>query len=410
MNKEKLVSLPGNSKSKSKHFPPTYTKIDLSDNTEKSRDQNESKSQSLEKPIVDCLTVSTENKIYGVSRFKNIDGISCYIVSILHIIQQIKSFTNFITTDIDFTKFLNSPITYQLYKLIKASLENENIRIGPKSFKKSIAKKNSRWGEMEHQDSQEFYNFLISTIEEECGQKQQMMKSIFDENKGDPILKTIAYNYITTSESKDYSPMKDIFIGYLISNIKCASCNAKSPNFESFVTLPLSIPIKKGTNINSVYGLEECLDNFITDEELSEDNKIICDICGIKNQSIKKIQIWKPPQILVIQLKRFVTNSFGQQTAKILNPVVYPVENFDISYYIHQDSPYKTQKNIYNLLGVNVHQEIGFGSINHGHYVSIIKNNTDNEWYLFDDADELVKVEKESIQNRNAYLLFYLKI
>ena len=186
-------------------------------------------------------------------------------------------------------------------------------------------------------------------------------------------------------------------------------CKATSPNFEAFISIPLSIPIKKESSINSTYGLEECFDNFICDEKLSKDNQIRCDICGIKNQSIKKIQIWKPPQVLVFQLKRFITNAFGQQTAKILNPVEYPVEDFDISYYIHPDSPYKTQKNKYNLLGINIHKEIGFGSINHGHYVSIIKNNADSEWYLFDDADEIVEVDKDSIQNRNAYLLFYIK-
>jgi len=339
--------------------------------------------------------------LLGISRFKNMDGVSCYIVSILHIIQQIKLFTNFLINDANTS---NNKITYQLYKLIKTSLENENMRIGPKSFKKIIGKKNSRWAEIEHQDSQEFYNFLISTIEEECGQKQEL--KIIDDKSN---LNLIAINYIMKSESKDYSLIKDIFIGYLISNINCVLCKAKSPNFESFITLSFSIPIKRDTNIDSIFGLEECFDNFIEDEQLDEDNKLTCDICKIKNQSIKKLQIWKPPKILVIQLKRFITNAFGQQIAKILNPVVYPIENFDISYYIHEDSPYKSEKNIYNLLGVNIHQEIGFGSINHGHYVSIVKNNTDSEWYLFDDENELVKVDKESIQNRNAYLLFYSK-
>ena len=338
-----------------------------------------------------------------VSRFKNIDGVSCYMVSILHIIQQIEFFTNFLIKDI--SKF-NNNLTYQLARLLKTSLEHDNIVIGPKSFKQCAGKKNSLWVEIEQQDSQEFYNFLIGVLEEECGTPY----TVIDRPGVNESLKLIGTEYIYKAESKDYSIIKDIFIGYLISNIKCALCDSNSPNFEAFVTLPICIPVSRGSSVDTPYTLEQCLDNFISDEELSNDNQIECDSCKNKNQSIKKIQIWKPPKVLVFQLKRFITNSFGQQTAKIINPIVYPVENFDISNYIHPESPYKNHVNKYNLLGVNIHKEIGFGSINHGHYISYVKNIVDNEWYIFDDADELEKIDKDSIQNRNAYLLFYIKL
>ena len=103
-----------------------------------------------------------------------------------------------------------------------------------------------------------------------------------------------------------------------------------------------------------------------------------------------------------------MTNQYGIQTSKILNQVVYPVNDFDISEYYHPDSPFK-KNTTYNLIGINVHLGFGMGGINAGHYVSIVKNRLDNKWYLFDDANSVVELDEETIQNRNAYLLFYIK-
>jgi len=342
----------------------------------------------------------------GVSRFNNIDGVSCYMVSILHILQQIPSFAYFLKKYINQIKNNKDTIIYELSRVILASLKNDNIRIAPISLKKKLGNTNSMWCEIEHQDSQEFYTYLVTKIEDEC--KNLIIKrpriTILDTNNY--LLNIIATSYIEKSEVKDYSPIKDLLVGYLISNIKCSECSANSPCFESFYTLPLSIPVEQN-NIDKVYKLEDCLYNFVSDEQLDKDNKLKCSLCSIKNQSIKKIQIWKAPKILVIQLKRFVTNSFGIQTSKILNPVEYPINDFDITNYFHPDSPYKINAK-YNLIGINIHMAFGFGSINAGHYVSIVKNNHDNEWYLFDDAKEVKKIEQDELQSRNAYLLFYL--
>lgn len=379
----------------------------------------------------------------GLSRFKNIDGVSCYMISILHILQQMPTLRKFIINKkyipliedkINNENEINNFVIYEFARLITLSLQNDNIKIAPVSFKKLMGKKNSMWTEIEHQDSQEFYTYLITKIEEECGQKVEYIPEMIENKSSNKcvswneveikpfnywsakpklitninVLQLLALKYIHKSETTDYSLIKNMFIGYLISNTQCYYCSTNSPCFEAFITLSLSIPINKNTNMNLKYRLEECLDNMVKDEKLDEDNKLTCDICGLKNQSIKKVQIWKSPQILVIQLKRFITNSFGVQTAKISNPVIYPVYNFDISEYFHLESPYK-ENSTYNLIGINIHREIGFGSINAGHYVSIIKNKYNNKWYIFDDAKNPKELEENEIQNKNAYLLFYYK-
>lgn len=360
----------------------------------------------------------------GLSRFKNVDGVSCYMMSILHILQQLPSVRKFLRYDkymslienkIDDVNTINNFVIYEFARAIKLSLTNDNIKIAPHSFKKLMGKKNSMWSELEHQDSQEFYIYLITKIEEECGQHVKYIPQITNGttiekvNYKTNILQLLALKYIQKSESKDYSPIKNMFVGYLISNTQCCYCLTNSPCFESFITLPVSIPINKHTKTQDIYYLKQCLDNMIKDEKLDKNNKVCCDICGLTNQSIKTVQIWKAPQILVIQLKRFVTNGSGIQTGKIINPIIYPVYDFNIIDYFHPDSPYK-QNVIYNLIGINIHREMGIRTINAGHYVSIVKNKYDKKWYVFDDDKIPEELEENEIQNKNAYLLFYYRL
>jgi ubiquitin C-terminal hydrolase len=338
-----------------------------------------------------------ENIKLGVSKFKNYDGVSCYMISILHILQQSPHIKNILKL----IKKKDGNIINEFAAIIKTSLQNDNCNIVPRAFKKQIGEKNDMWAELEQQDSQEFYIFLISAIEEECGSKVAFApKKSIDLSCDNYMLNLLSLNYINKSESRDYSLIKEIFIGYLISTTTCSYCNYKSPCFESFITLPLSIPIDE--KLES-YELNHCFTNFIKDERMDKLNKIRCDLCGIKNRSIKKIQLWKAPQILVIQLKRFLINS------KITTPVSYPIENFNLSEYFHPESPFK-ENAIYNLFGINIHLDMGRSSLNFGHYVSIVKSNHDKNWYLFDDHRKVRKISEEYLQNKNAYLLFYYKV
>lgn len=325
-------------------------------------------------------------------RFKNNDGVSCYMVSILHILQQIPCFTKFINS-INCNK---SQLIYSLNKTINYSLQfNGSISVNPMTFKKHIAKINSMWGEMEHQDTQEFLIFLITILEKECGIKKIVLTKQPEMN----LLNFLACNYIIKSECNDYSELKEIFNGYLLSLLTCKYCKTNSPCFESFITLPLSIPL---TNNKQVYTLEECMDNFVNIEQLDENNKVLCSICMKQNRAYKMIKLWKTPKILVIQLKRFILNMYGMPISKITNPVIFPIDTFDITDYFHVESPYKINSN-YSLIGINLHHE--FRSINAGHYTSIAKYN--NKWYLFDDDNNVQ--ELNNIQNNNAYLLFYIR-
>lgn len=310
--------------------------------------------------------------------------------------------------NINLDDYNNAQVIYELAKLIKISLCSKNI-LWFHSLKKLLGEKDEIWCNHEQQDSQEFFTFLICKLEEEYGNKVIFIPNLLNNEQQNNLnlIDIISNHYINQSIRKDYSSIKDLFFGYLKSNTTCNLCGSKSSCFESFLTLSLSIPIEKNKNINEIYNLEDCLTNFTKLEQLDKHNKMLCEICGIKNQSIKNMMLWKLPKILVIHLKRFVVNNYGIPISKILNPVLYPVDEFDLSEYIDNDSPYKANCK-YKLVGVNIH--LATLSINYGHYVSKIRNVENNKWYLYDDSSKPQKIDLNEIQDRNAYLLFYMQI
>ena len=175
--------------------------------------------------------------------------------------------------------------------------------------------------------------------------------------------------------------------------ITCEFCKNTSHNFDIFQILQLPI------HGNS---LTDCLDSFIKTEKLDETNKLLCDKCNNQNQSDKHIMLWYVPKILIIQLKRFKVNEYGQFTRKNTTMIEYPIDNFDMINYIDPLSPHKKNYN-YKLYAINCHH----GFIHGGHYTTITLNQYNKKWYTFDDANNLE--EQSNLVNKDAYMLFYYR-
>lgn len=366
-----------------------------------------------------------ETPEYAVSRFQSINAVTCYMNSILGILQQTPKFIDYLIS-IDLQELITSKytreeiddlVTFQLYKLLNLSLSHDDIVFTPTSLRKTLTKKSFIWGENEHQDSQEFLNFLISTIEEEISLPLKFVPGLKDfhacKEKNvitnlHKIVSTITWQNYTV---KEISPVKTLFTGMSKNYLECSYCKNKSNKFEIFQTLSLSIPIKhKVKDLYKKFTLYELFDNYFEPEKLDKHNMIKCDFCMVKNKQTKNTIFWRTPEILVIQIKRFRMNDYGVITQKLNNMIEYPVNDLDITNYIDDNSEYKT-KGKYKLYGVNCHHTLGnFNTINAGHYTSIVKNRLTNKWTHYDDSRPVEDIEymKELVNNR-AYLLFYVR-
>lgn len=365
------------------------------------------------------------NEIIGISKYKNIGGVTCYMNSILAILQQIDIFCDFVISS-EFVKFLNKKlkttesipktIIYQIHKLFKISLSMDDGSLTPTSLRKVCADKDFIWGNSEQQDSSEFLQFVLNQLFEEMGQdvllvpgKFKDIPSLQDEPLSKSFLSIQSIISLNQFLRKEFSPITNLFTSLQHTTIRCKICKNENNSFETSNIWQLHIPFDQ-KNPNQEFDIYELMDKWSEDEKLDDKNRYRCEFCGGKSNATKNIKMMRTPKILILQLLRFKKDMYGQIHRKIVNKVKYPVCDLDISKYLTNGSNF-TGKTKYNLFAVNCHFELGqMQNLNWGHYISIVKNRLDNNWYAFNDSHKPIKILSESdIIHKNSYLLFYYR-
>ena len=163
------------------------------------------------------------------------------------------------------------------------------------------------------------------------------------------------------------------------------------------------ISFYSGNEIN----IYDCLNLFSSEEILKGDNEWYCNICKQHRDVNKKMEIYKSPYYLIIQLKRFnqdemesrsIFNIFNSYKNNTL--VDFPTKNLDLSDYISSSTNYSTK---YDLIGVINH----YGGASFGHYTAYCLNN--GNWLEYND--QLVSnIDENNVVSNAAYVLFYKKI
>ena len=153
------------------------------------------------------------------------------------------------------------------------------------------------------------------------------------------------------------------------------------------------------------------MDAFRSDEKLEKENAWYCGVCKKHQEANKKLEIYKSPNILIVQFKRFKikTNNMmlGMMTNKKNDSLInFPIDNLDLRKFIVSEE----EKNdaVYELVGISQH----FGSLSSGHYTALCRNDTyedtNKKWFHFDDEKVSFSGE-ENIITPAAYLLFFRK-
>jgi len=326
---------------------------------------------------------------------------------------------------------VKNTITYRLRELFTL-MWNDLRPYSPKSFKTVLGKYKPKYAGFRQQDSHELLALIIDIANDELKtdckvtinnlssgirelirvrdtfreivdnesatvEEKKNANLEFKKYKKDCKEHVIEYNYHKfwkTFVKNNYSIIRDLFTGIFISEIVCDQCQNFSVKFEAFTTLSLEICRNKGT-------LEECLKHFSQTERLDSANKWKCDLCKKKVNAWKTIYIWKPPPILIIQLKRF-RNSFMIEKDSTL--VKFPLENLTLEHNYYPDHYLDSSYDLYSTSNHNG----GYGG---GHYISYCQNSINNKWYEFNDASVYYIPDSEvlnTVVTQNAYTLFYV--
>lgn len=141
--------------------------------------------------------------------------------------------------------------------------------------------------------------------------------------------------------------------------------------------------------------LDYCLENMQKKEDMGQDSLVDCSPCNKKTEREVSSVIEQVPELLVIQLKRFMTK-IDYKTGK--------TEKKKITMMVELPAETTLKDKDFELFGVVNH----YGEIDKGHYTACVKRPTDQQWFLYDD-EKVKSIGFKEVNTEGAYILFYLQ-
>ncbi|KAM9201416.1 ubiquitin carboxyl-terminal hydrolase 8 isoform 2-T2 [Dugong dugon] len=277
--------------------------------------------------------------------------------------------------------------------IMKALWTGQYRYVSPKDFKITIGKINDQFAGYNQQDSQELLLFLMDGLHEDLNKADNRKRHKEENNDHLDDFKAAEHAWQKHKQLNE-SIIVALFQGQFKSTVQCLTCHKKSRTFEAFMYL--SLPLASTSKCT----LQDCLRLFSKEEKLTDNNRFYCSHCRARRDSLKKIEIWKLPPVLLVHLKRFSYD--GRWKQKLQTSVDFPLENLDLSQYVIGP---KNNLKKYNLFSVSNH----YGGLDGGHYTAYCKNAARQRWFKFDDH-EVSDISVSSVKSSAAYILFYTSL
>ena len=210
-----------------------------------------------------------------------------------------------------------------------------------------------------------------------------------------------SFDNLSTPHQGWHSVIFSTFTGQFHSQTLCMNldCSYVSHRFETFRVLETDIP----PTDNGQLSLADCLKWSTRETQLDESDSYECDKCKQRSRSIRKMNVWRLPPVLIICVKRFIASySNGQLRLDKNNTNISVPEELDMSTYMTVADIAKGATK-YELYAIAHH----IGNQHGGHCYTNLKS-PDNTWFVVDDAN-IVKLSHPSFNDSTSYLLFYRK-
>lgn len=214
------------------------------------------------------------------------------------------------------------------------------------------------------------------------------------------------------------------FSGLLRSDVTCTTCGFTSTTYDPCVDLSLDF----NTNVDQisphkpqkstetgVSTLTSCLDLFTRPEKLGSDQKLYCQNCRERHESVKQMSIRKLPLVLCLHVKRFEHSLVRKASRKIDRHLQFPF-SLDMTPYVSSSVVRKRFGNrIFAFEGDESEISTNFevfavithsGMLESGHYITYLRLN--EQWYKCDDA-WITEVDDEVVRASQVYLVFYVQ-
>ncbi|KAK8966106.1 Ubiquitin carboxyl-terminal hydrolase 22 [Platanthera guangdongensis] len=209
-----------------------------------------------------------------------------------------------------------------------------------------------------------------------------------------------------------------VFSGILRSDITCTVCGFMSTTYDPCVDISLDLDLRSSDK-TCISTLSRCLDLFTRPEKLGSDQKLNCQNCRVKRDSVKQMSIRRLPLVLCFHVKRFAHSVIRKTSKKIDQYMQFPF-SLDMM-------PYLSSSIIRNRFGNRIFAFEGdeldlsgeiltefevfavvthVGRLDSGHYLTYLRLR--NQWYKCDDA-WITEVREEVVRSLHAYMIYFVQ-
>ncbi|EUB59739.1 Ubiquitin hydrolase [Echinococcus granulosus] len=170
----------------------------------------------------------------------------------------------------------------------------------------------------------------------------------------------------TRFSSVGQTVIRDLFQGSCVYETRCQICGFVSRLPSQFLELDIKVATGR---------LEEYIQKYLAEEELTGDNQYACPQCATKRDGSRRVRITATPLMLCIQLLRFNYDQRLGRRVKQAAPVRLP-DLLDMTPYISPEDPSSPTENnekkrfLYRCSGVLLH--LGRYSTS-GHYIAVVR-------------------------------------
>ena len=264
-------------------------------------------------------------------------GNSCFLNSIIQCLNHINPITRYFLKDA-WVKDLNTKnplgsggrVASAYASLLKEIWSGKYAALAPRMLKQTVASFAPQFNNSYQHDSQEFYQFLMDGLHEDCNRVKT--KPYVEELEGFGMEdEKAAIETWRKHLLRHDSVVVDFCQGMHRSHLTCPTCGRESIKFDVFSTISLPLAQDKGTK---VVELEDCIEKFMEGEQLDDLNAWYCPGCKRHVCALKMIALWSVPDVLIVHLKRFQFDhcSVSNQVlrSKIDDTVRFPIEGLDL--------------------------------------------------------------------------------
>lgn len=238
-------------------------------------------------------------------------------------------------------------------------------------------------------DLAEFLQFMLDMLHDTAQLQIQLDVSGTVANLHDQML-VDSFQQLEKHYGDQYSYVTDMMTGQYF--VQSKTCDIRVPTehcetYDPFTMLTLDLPVGRRECT-----LHDCFDLMVQPEiiegwkgELTDHPRVI----------ERKTYLWRLPDILIIQLKRFA-NQYVKNSCSVRFEPTLDLRNYCLG------SDVNSMR--FELYAIANHE----GTLHFGHYYADCKKN-DGLWYRFNDT-HVSKIQSTDLREDAAYVLFYRRI